>query len=103
MAMNLSLSKLPWYGQLGAFAALSLAGAGIFWNFYAKPVQETITAREAQLAAVQARIQRGLQTARRLPQFRRPGTGLQAQLARLRPVLPRQEKAAQLLRRLHGM
>jgi hypothetical protein len=34
MAVNLSLSKLPWYGQLGAFFALSLAGAGVFWNFY---------------------------------------------------------------------
>jgi membrane protein implicated in regulation of membrane protease activity len=35
--MNLSLSKLPWYGQLGAFAVLSIAAAGVFWNFYAKP------------------------------------------------------------------
>ena len=70
--MNLSLSKLPWYGQLGAFAALSLAGAGIFWNFYAKPVQETITAREAQLE-------------------------------RLRPVLPSEKDVADLLRRIQGM
>jgi len=103
MAMNLSLSKLPWYGQLGAFAALSLAGAGIFWNFYAKPVQETITAREAQLAAVQADIQRGLQTARRLPEFRRQVTDLEAQLERLRPVLPSEKDVADLLRRIQGM
>ncbi len=101
--MNLSLSKLPWYGQLGAFAALSLAGAGIFWNFYAKPVQETITAREAQLAAVQADIQRGLQTARRLPEFRRQVTDLEAQLERLRPVLPSEKDVADLLRRIQGM
>ena len=37
MALSLSLSKMPWYGQVGAFAFLSIAGAGVFWNFYAKP------------------------------------------------------------------
>jgi len=100
---SLSLSKMPWYGQLGAFAALSLAGAGVFWNFYAKPVQENITAREAQLAAVQADIQRGLQTARRLPEFRRQVTELEAQLQRLRPVLPSEKDVADLLRRIQGM
>ena len=100
---SLSLSKMPWYGQLGAFAALSLAGAGVFWNFYAKPVQDSITAREAQLATVQADIQRGLQTARRLPEFRRQVTELEAQLERLRPVLPSEKDVADLLRRIQGM
>lgn len=103
MAMNLSLSKMPWYGQLGAFAALSLAGAGVFWNFYAKPVQDTITAREAQLTALQADIQRGLQTARRLPEFRQQVVDLEAQLDRLRPVLPSEKDVADLLRRIQGM
>ena len=103
MAMNLSLSKMPWYGQLGAFAVLSLAGAGVFWNFYAKPVQDSISAREAQLATVQADIQRGLQTARRLPDFRRQVTDLEAQLERLRPVLPSEKDVADLLRRIQGM
>ena len=45
MAMNLSLSKLPWYGQVGAFVALALAGVGVFWNFYAQPAQASIDAR----------------------------------------------------------
>ena len=103
MAMKLSLSRMPWYGLLGVFAALSLAGAGVFWNFYAKPVQESITAREAQLATVQADIQRGLQTARRLPEFRRQVTDLEAQLERLRPVLPNEKDVADLLRRIQGM
>jgi len=103
MALNLSLSKMPWYAQLGAFAALSLAGAGVFWNFYAKPVQESIDAREAQLATIQADIQRGLQTARRLPEFRRQVTDLEAQLERLRPVLPSEKDVADLLRRIQAM
>ena len=103
MAMNLSLSKMPWYGQLGAFALLSIAGAGVFWNFYAKPAQESIDQRQAQLAKIQAENQRGLQTARRLPEFRRQVKDLEAQLERLRPVLPSEKDVADLLRRIQGM
>ena len=101
--MNLSLSKMPWYGQLGAFAVLSVAAAGVFWNFYAKPAQESIAQREAQLATIQAEIQRGLGTARRLPEFRRQVRDLEAQLERLRPVLPSEKDVADLLRRIQGM
>jgi type IV pilus assembly protein PilO len=103
MAMKLTLSKLPWYGQVGAFAFLSAAGAGVFWNFYAKPAQESIAQREAQLATVQAEIQRGLATAKRLPEFRRQVRDLEAQLERLRPVLPSEKDVADLLRRIQGM
>jgi type IV pilus assembly protein PilO len=103
MTMNLSLSKLPWYGQLGAFAALSLAGTGVFWNYYAKQQQESLAMRRAQLAAIRADITRGRATARRLPEFRRQVDGLQAQLDRLRPVLPEEKDVADLLRRIQGM
>jgi type IV pilus assembly protein PilO len=103
MAVNLSLSKLPWYGQLGAFFALSLAGAGVFWNFYVKPAQDSLTQRQAQLETIRADIQRGLATARRLPEFRRQVADLEAQLDRLRPVLPNEKDVADLLRRIQGM
>jgi len=103
MAMTLSLSKMPWYAQLGAFALLSAAGAGVFWNFYAKPAQASIDQREAQLATLQAEIQRGLGTARRLPEFRRQVQDLEVQLERLRPVLPSEKDVAELLRRIQGM
>ena len=60
MAINLSLSKLPWYGQVGAFVALSLAAAGVFWNFYARADAGGIDQRSAQLATLRAGIDRGL-------------------------------------------
>lgn len=101
--MNFSLSKMPWHAQLGAFAALSLAGVGVFWNFYAKPAAANVAGREIQLSIVQADIQRGLTTARRLPQFRAQVADLEAQLERLRPVLPDEKDVADLLRRLQGM
>ncbi|TLZ44443.1 MAG: hypothetical protein E6K21_19390 [Gammaproteobacteria bacterium] len=103
MAMNLSPSKLPWYGQVGAFAALAFAGAGAIWNFYAKPAQQSIDTRQAELSTVRADITRGLATARRLPEFRRQVEDLQAQLERLRPVLPEEKDVADLLRRIQGM
>jgi type IV pilus assembly protein PilO len=101
--MNLSLSKLPWYGQLGAFAVLSIAAAGVFWNFYAKPTQASINARQAQLRTIRVDITRGRATARRLPEFRRQVEDLKAQLDRLRPVLPEEKDVADLLRRIQGM
>jgi type IV pilus assembly protein PilO len=103
MAMNISLSKAPWYAQLGLFAMIGLAGAGVFWNFYAKPAQDSINQRKAQFDQLQANIQRGLATARRLPEFRKQVGDLQAQLERLRPVLPEEKDVADLLRRIQGM
>ncbi len=103
MAMNLSLSKMPWYGQIGVFIALSLAAAGVFWNWYAQPAQASIEQRQAQLATIRADIDRGRATARRLPEFRQEIAGLEAQLERLRTVLPEEQDVADLLRRVQGM
>jgi type IV pilus assembly protein PilO len=101
--MNLSLSKLPWYGQLGAFVLLSVAGAGVFWNWYAVPTQAAIDARTAELKTMQEEIRKGQNYARRLPEFRAEVTELDAQLERLRPVLPEEKDVADLLRRIQGM
>lgn len=101
--MNLSLSKLPWYNQLGVFVALSLAGAAVFWNWYAQPAQASIEARRTQLANVRSDIERGQATARRLPEFRRQVVDLEGQLERLRAVLPEEKDVADLLRRIQGM
>lgn len=103
MAMNLSLSKLPWYAQVGTFVALSLAGAGAFWNFYAVSAQAQIDARRGELATIRAEVDKGLATARRLPQFRQDVAKLEADLERLRAVLPEEKDVADLLRRIQGM
>ena len=103
MALNLSLSRLPWYGQLGAFAALALAAVGVFWNWYAQPMEATIATRRGELTRLRADISRGEATARRLPEFRREVATLQAQLDQLRAVLPEEQDVADLLRRVQGM
>ena len=103
MAINVSLSKLPWYGQIGAFVVLSAAGAGAFWNFYARDAQASIDQRRGQLAKLRQEIDRGLTTAKRLPEFRNEVTSLESQLERLRAVLPEEQDVAELLRRVQGM
>lgn len=103
MALNFSLSKLPWYAQLGIFATLSLVGAGVFWNFYAISAREAIDGRRGELTTIKAEVDKGLATARRLPQFRQDVARLEADLERLRAVLPEEKDVADLLRRIQGM
>ena len=103
MAINLSLSKMPWYGQVVAFVVLGLAAAGAFWNFYAVDAQAAIDAQRTQLASLHGEIERGRVAERRLPEFRRELASLEAQMARLRAVLPEERDVADLLRRVQGM
>jgi type IV pilus assembly protein PilO len=52
---------------------------------------------------LQGRIKEGLAIAKRLPEFRAEVTGLEAQLDRLRTVLPEEQDVADLLRRVQAM
>ena len=103
MAINLSISKLPWYSQVGALVLVALAAAGAFWNFYAQPTQDAIDIRRAEHARIRAEIDRGLTTARRLPEFRREVADLENQLERLRTVLPEEQDVGDLLSRVNAM
>ncbi|HVG56267.1 MAG TPA: type 4a pilus biogenesis protein PilO [Vicinamibacterales bacterium] len=103
MAINLSLSKLPWYGQVGVFVAVAVGSVAAFWNYYAKPAQAEIDARMITLTQVRADINRGLTTARRLPEFRKEVATLELQLDRLRAVLPEERDVADLLNRINSM
>jgi len=57
--MQLTLTKLPWYAQVGAFVALAVAGCGIFYYYYEMPVRADIAARQTQLLALRADITKG--------------------------------------------
>jgi type IV pilus assembly protein PilO len=98
--MELSLTKLPWYAQVGAFVALSVAACGTFVYYYELPVRADMSSRQLQLTALRADIAKGQTTAKQLPQFQSQVTELEGRLSNLRQVLPEEKDAADLLRRM---
>ena len=101
--MQLSLGKLPWYAQVGAFVAVSAVAVFGFWNFYVKDMQADIDTRALRLSTLRADVAKGVATARRLPEFQKQVGELQARLENLRAVLPEQKDVADILRRVQGL
>lgn len=100
---NLTLAKLPWYGQIGVFVILALAGAGAFYYFYDMPAQAALDAQTQELGAIRARISRGQAMARQLPEFRKEVGTLETRLEALKPILPDERDAGDLLRRVQTL
>ena len=98
--MDISLTKLPWYAQIGAFVVLAIAGIGAFYYYYESPVRADMASREGQLASLRADINKGYETARRLPAFKAQVAELEGRLVSLKSVLPDEKDAADLLRKL---
>ncbi len=98
--MELSLTKLPWYAQVGAFVVLAIGAVGAFEYYYEWPVKEEFATRQAQLDGLRADINKGLTTAKQLPAFETEVNDLEARLDNLRAVLPEEKDAADLLRRM---
>jgi type IV pilus assembly protein PilO len=94
---------LPWKAQLAIFVVLSIGSAGAYYYFLDMPAAERIAARTGELDKIRARLDKGLATARQLPEFRRDVSDLQSRLESLRPILPEEKDAADLLRRVHTL
>jgi type IV pilus assembly protein PilO len=101
--MDLSLNKLPWYTQAGAFVALAICGVAAFYYFYATPVLAEQAATQVQLEALRVEIRKGMAVAGKLPQFRAQVAELQTRLDGLRAVLPEEKDFGDLLRNLQTL
>ena len=100
---SLSLGKLPWQAQIGLFVATSLAGAGAFYYFYDRPEQAAMATKSLELSTIRGRISTGQATARQLPEFRAQVTDLETRLESLKPILPDERDAGDLLRRVQTL
>jgi type IV pilus assembly protein PilO len=98
--MDISLTKLPWYAQIGAFVALAVVAVGLFFYYYEMPARADMRVRENQLKAIRADISKGLATAKQLDEFKSQVDDLESRLESLRAVLPEEKDAADLLRQM---
>ena len=101
--MDISLSKLPWHAQIGAFVVVSAGAIFGFWKFYVSEVQSDIGLRQTRLTQMRQDIAKGVATARRLPTFQAEVTQLEQRLETLRQVLPEEKDVADILRRIQGL
>src|SRR5712691_3587837 len=98
--MELTLTKLPWYAQVGAFVALAVGICGIFFYYYEMPVRADMTGRKTQLMSLKGDITKGLTTAKKLPEFRSQVSDLEGRLVNLKAILPEEKDAADLMNRM---
>ena len=101
--MDISLSKLPWYGQLGAFVLMSALSLYGFYTYYVSDVNAEMKIKETRLTSLRADINKGVAAARRLGEFESQVTDLEHRLDALRNVLPEQKDVADTLRRIQGL
>jgi type IV pilus assembly protein PilO len=103
MAFELGLNKLPWKAQVGLFLVVAMAAVGGFYWYYVQDVQASLATEQARLDAMKVEINKGLATARQLPEFQQQVGELQARLNLLRAVLPEEKDVSDLLRRLQTL
>jgi type IV pilus assembly protein PilO len=101
--MDISLSKLPWYGQIGAFVAMAFLSIYGFYTYYVSDVNAEIKLKETRLVGLRANVNKGVATARQLGQFETQVTDLEHRLDALKNVLPEQKDVADTLRRIQGL
>jgi type IV pilus assembly protein PilO len=101
--MELSLSKLPWWGQIGAFVVVCAGATYGFWHFYVSEMAADVNLRQTRLTQLRADIARGVATARRLPEFEGQVAELEHRLENLKQVLPEEKDVADILRRFQGL
>ena len=101
--MDLSINKLPWYAQVGLFAAFAIGGVAAFYYLYVIGAQDALAERQKQLDALRADITKGMAVTRKLPQFRTQVAELQTRLDGLKAVLPDEKDFGDLLRSLQTL
>ncbi len=77
--MDISLTKLPWYAQVGAFVALAVGGVVAFYYYTRLPARADMVARQSAVESAQSRHHqraRHRQEARRVPRVRSPTSRL---------------------------
>ena len=100
---SLQMNKLPWWGQLLVFTLVGGVIVGAYYYYYEMGARAELDVRTAELAAIRGRIEKGMETARKLPEFRAQVGDLEARLENLKAILPEEKDVAELLRRMQTL
>ena len=100
---SLQMNKLPWWGQLLVFTFVGAVIVGGYYYFYEQQAKADLDVRTAELAAIRGRIDKGMETARKLPEFRAQVGELESRLESLKAILPEEKDVADLLRRMQTL
>lgn len=100
---SLQMNKLPWWGQMLVFVGIGAASVAAYYYFYEQQRRADLDLRQAELAAIQGRIAKGMETARKLPEFRAQVGDLESRLESLKAILPEEKDVADLLRRMQSL
>ncbi len=100
---SLQMNKLPWWGQLLVFTLVGAVVVGGYYYFYEAEQRAQLEVRQGELAAIRGRIDQGMATARKLPEFRAAVGDLEGRLESLKAILPEEKDVADLLRRLQTL
>jgi type IV pilus assembly protein PilO len=94
---------MPWWGQLLVFVLLSGGIVAAFYYLYEEKTQAQLAVQRTELAGLQARISQGRDYARRLDEFKAQVAKDEARLESLKPILPDEKDAGDLLRRIQTL
>jgi type IV pilus assembly protein PilO len=100
MAAENPLTKLPLLGQLGVSAAVAVVILGLFWWQYWDPKTVQQEAKIAALKNLEDDIRRLEAVAAKLGEFQAKVTQLEADLERLKQLLPPQKETPDLMRKV---
>jgi type IV pilus assembly protein PilO len=101
--MEISISKLPWWGQIGLFVLMAGASVYGFYTYYVSDVNAELNLKKTHLASLKQDVTKGMATARNLKTFENEVTDLEHKLENLKNVLPEQKDVADILRRIQGL
>jgi type IV pilus assembly protein PilO len=101
--MDLKLTKIPWYAQVGTAIGLAVVVIGLFYYYVDMPTSADIATGQRDVAKLRAENAKGRATEAKLPEFRAQVAELEAELASLKMILPDEKDAAELLRGLQDV
>jgi len=100
MAAENPLTKLPLMGQLGVAAGLAAVVLGVFYYMYWTDADAKEQAKIGQLKTLEDDIRRLEAVAAKLGEFQAKVTQLEAELERLKQLLPPQKETPDLMRKV---